>query len=198
VDRLLSWRPGTQTSTLILRWSQEHSFAFPGNVPFGVASYVDSAALTDPVYCYVLLAYLGDLSNPSVQGISDLLCIFPGTSSGAQSPGQFRIQLGETNTVTLNWSPAGGQDHYQLLRTRFDNTSPPPIQILGDQTSFSEVIGNQQATCYQLFALNGVTPLGATDRLCAVPNLSSFTAGGATRAASNILDRAPLGASRAR
>ena len=176
-DRLLSWQPGTQASSLIIRYHPSGGFDFlpsaAAPLPPGVGSYRDSTQLTDVTYCYILMTYLGDVTSPDVRGLSDLLCIFPGTSTGPVPPGQFRIRLNETGTATLNWTPPGGQIGYTLVRTRFDNVLPVPIPILGNLTSYAEEIG-ALPTCYQLVALGAQAPLGGTDVLCAVPRVASF------------------------
>src|SRR5262249_7878228 len=41
-DRILTWEAGTQTSSLVLRWSPEHSFSFPANLGPGLFFYIDA------------------------------------------------------------------------------------------------------------------------------------------------------------
>jgi hypothetical protein len=175
---VLSWVPGTQTSSLLLRWSPEHGFTFPATLPPSVGSYPDSEPLTDPTYCYILLPYLGSLSDLDVRGISDLLCI-TGLSEGfpiGDAPRAFRVQLNESSRATLHWGAPGGQERYTLVRSHFGETLVVHIPLSGGETTYSEDIGNR-TTCYTLAAEAGGSLLGVTTMLCAVPGVASFGPG---------------------
>lgn len=173
----LSWQPSSQTSGLLVRWSPARGPVFlppqGGVLPPGTSSYVDTGPLQDATYCWVLFPLVGDLAAPDVRGTSDLLCLLTHTATGASPPGNFRIQLNESTTVRLDWTPPGGQDRYALHALRFDGTPEQVLPLLGHESTFGETIGNQ-ARCYRLVALIGVTPLGGTDMICAVAGIASF------------------------
>jgi hypothetical protein len=191
-SRLLTWDPGTQTTSLLVRWWAEGtSFSFlplPADPPLppGVDRLRDDASLVDHHhYCYVLVAYLGDLTEPLVQGVSDLLCLQAGIGTGTTPPGQFQIRLDELGHVRLSWSPPGGQTGYILTAGPFGTSQPQSIPLEGSATSFTEEIGAAMR-CYQLTAFNGPTELGGTDKLCAVPGVAQFAAGGSGRVAGSM------------
>src|SRR5439155_10677706 len=81
LDRVLSWRAGAQTQSLVLRWSAQRGFVRVAVLQPGVNSVRDAAPLTESLICYVLVPFMGDLANnPTLQGISDLVCVYPGTN----------------------------------------------------------------------------------------------------------------------
>lgn len=179
-DHLLTWTPGAQSQAIIVRYRLTTQVAalLPlthGQPPLapGVGSYLDTDLLTESTYCYTLVAYQGSIASPQQQARSNLLCVLPGSNTGSQPPGRFRISLNDASSAALSWTAPGNQDRYVLTKTTFDTASPPSEGLAGDLTSFAEDIGTH-ATCYRLAAYSGSKELGSTETLCAVPGISSF------------------------
>ena len=137
----------------------------------GEGSYRDSTVLTEAIYCYMVLSFVGDVSNPAERGLSDMLCVMPNTGNGDR-PGDFTGQLNQSNTASLSWNGPGGQATYQLVARQLNGTFPVTIELPGGLTSRTMPTGGE-LTCFQLFALDGVRRvMGFTDQLCARPGIS--------------------------
>src|SRR5439155_50605 len=108
---------------------------------------------------------------------SDLICLLAATHYG-NPPSGFTASLNESSMATLTWNGPGGQDHYLVVYWRAsDPQHQTQVQLPSNQTTF-QIPTNGVATCFAMGPFSGSQPLGATDELCAVPGISSFSTGG--------------------
>ena len=179
----LTWRDGLQeTAYVVLRWSPTSGFAFlpspdpAQGLPGNATGYADGSSLPDATYCYVILPVGGNppTYNNSL-GISDLLCVYPRSGTGA-SVSDFSVRLDEGPVAVLNWSPPTYPAQYELVAMRFDGSPTRRIPLVGNTAGYTDDTQGQ-ATCYEVVAQASGVELGRTDRLCAVPGITSFTAG---------------------
>src|SRR5262249_46129010 len=108
-----------------------------------------------------------------VLGISDLLCFYSHSASGAHPPTSMRVRLDQSPTATLSWVAPGGQDHYTILATRFDGSGTHNIELTGDRIDFSENTTGL-TTCYQVVAKAGGAEIGRASTACAAPGIASL------------------------
>jgi subtilisin family serine protease len=176
-DVVATWvHTAGETGYLGVRWSPQTGTVYipPSGTPLpaDATSYTDTPPATESAACYLVVGLGG--SPPSVadvRGLSDLLCVMAGAGSGA-APADFQVQLNQSQTATLSWTPVGSPSGYVVNVVRFDGSSPPPISLPATARSTPHDTGGQ-ATCYQLQAMNGSAVLGTTRTLCAVPGVAS-------------------------
>ena len=178
-----SWLGGiAQTGYSLIRWTPPSDYVFypigGGFLAPATTSYADFLPRPALAYCYVLFVVGGHPpSYAQVLGISDLLCLLTGWSSG-NAPSQFQVRLDQSNLARLTWVGPGGQDGYQVIATRFDGTPNRTMSRAGNVTSLNDDTTGQ-TTCYQVVARAGNQDLGRTDFLCAAPGVADFPSGSA-------------------
>jgi hypothetical protein len=163
-----------QTGYLVLRLSLANGLTglpSTGPLPSSATSFSDTSLLPDPVYCYAVFP-LG-ASGPI--GQSDLHCLITNTAGGSSVASHFSIQLNQSQTATLRWTPASGATGQALLAIPL-NGAPARVTTLspGQSSVTDNTFG--VATCYGLFTLNATGIAGNTTTICGIPGFSSFPA----------------------
>jgi uncharacterized repeat protein (TIGR01451 family) len=170
----LSWTGGSiQAGYLVGRIAGGVTTIFPGGgvpLPPGTTGFVDPSPEPGEANCYTV-APVDGAGQP--YGLSDLVCLIPGTASPSGAAPNFSLQLRESPTAHFTWDPPGGQTVYALYVYPLDGTPSRRRIINGASTSVAVSTGGIP-TCFVLLAANGATALGNTDALCAVPGFSTL------------------------
>ena len=173
----LDWVGGTQeTGYYLLRYAPPAATAplHAGALVATVNSFSDLAPLVDRYDCYILVPVGG--SPPTfeqVLGISDFLCVYPGSRSAVSSPGSLSVRLNQTSTARLSWTAPGGQTSYLLVAVTFDGAPARFVTVGGAETSLVDDTGGL-ATCYALLVYAGADTIGNSDIVCAAPGITTL------------------------
>jgi hypothetical protein len=123
------------------------------------------------MYCYQVLP-VGPRGG--VIASSAEVCLAPNTRSLDGGPTTFTVRLNQSNTASLSWTAAGGQDGFRLTAKPSIGAPRSVLLPVGATSTTDNTLGLM--TCYTLEPmLNGVA-LGKSDQLCAVPGTSTATA----------------------
>lgn len=131
-------------------------------------TFSDSPPLPLVTYCYQLLAV--DRSGNTL-GDSDVLCVRPGTRVGS-APANFAARLDQSSIARLSWDGVNGATSYVLLEETL--SAAPHVVTLSASSRSTTDVTNGAPTCYVLFAMRGLIPIGRTDTTCVVPGQSQF------------------------
>jgi uncharacterized repeat protein (TIGR01451 family) len=192
----LTWIAGTlQTGYRLFRSSGGTVTALPApgaTLPRNAGSFTDPAPVAGQLNCYLLVP-VGP--GGTALGLSDVVCIVPGTRSGTVIPGHFTLRLNQGPIASMNWTPPVfppvPQPVYRL--TAFPAGAPPrttfPPAAAYLTSSTTDDTGGVP-TCYVLAVveLPGQTSFGNTDLLCGVPGVA--TLGSAAHSPAPDLDTA--------
>jgi hypothetical protein len=152
---VLTWTGGTQQSGyLVVRGSVPEDPFVPATLPGSALTFSDVGAATAALYCYFLLP----LDQATPLGVSDALCLFPGTRSGATVPPEFTLRLNQSMTASLSWSTAAGADGYVLVALPLNGAPARFTALGGNDVAVTDPTGGV-ATCYLLVASSGARPM---------------------------------------
>jgi hypothetical protein len=163
-DGLLSWLDGTaETGYLVARLASSGTLLFPTNAPLGpnTTSTTDPFGLAEPIICYIVLP----LGLNGALGLSDLLCLFPHTASGALAAQQFTLQMNQSTTARLTWAPPGGLSGFVIVALPLNGQPARIINVDAGASSAQDDTGGVP-TCYVGLTIVGGSAGGNTDLLC--------------------------------
>jgi hypothetical protein len=173
---LLTWATGqAQAGYFVGRLVDGVHTVYPKNgvpLPPGATSFVDAAPVPGRTNCYVVSPIDG---TGAEIGRSELLCIVPGSESGAGASLQFTLRVFQINQVGagLTWRPPGGQTSYWLGTHDVESGDSGGRTLAATATSFAELTFGR-ATCYQLVPLNGSTAMMRSPLACVVPGYGTL------------------------
>jgi hypothetical protein len=163
-DGLLSWLDGnSETGYLVARLASSGTLLFPTNAPLApnTTSTTDPFGLAEPFICYIVLP----LGLNGALGLSDLLCLFPHTASGALAAQQFTLQMNQSTTARLTWAPPGGLSGFVIVALPL-NGQPARIINVDAGASSAQDDTDGVPTCYVGLTMVGGSVGGNTDLLC--------------------------------
>ncbi len=158
---VLNWQAGGTAVNVLRSAGGVISNLTPSALPASTNTFTDTSAPRG-LNCYALASV-----GASPQTFSDLECAVTGVRTGA-APQNFSLQLNQSNSARLTWSPppGGGQDGYALLR-------------LGGSTEVSgasvtnTTVPITGAACFVLGTIKAGEIAGNTDILCAQPGFAA-------------------------
>lgn len=163
----LTWEGGTNQ----LGYAVNRQLVSLTLLPATATNYTDTAAWTTPLDCYTLhaLGFLGSIGN------SDTLCMYPNTRSASNAPPHVGIQLNQSNTATVTWTPASGSpDSYLLWAFPQSAGATPRLQIASSALLSAQDDTQGITTCYVVNAMSNGATIGTSDIMCAIPGQSTL------------------------
>lgn len=171
----LSWDGGAVQTSYLLNRTPATALALPATT----ATFVDSAVPNGQFACYQLLPLLG----LGMLGKSDVLCNLAGTRVGADAPAQVGVELNQSNTAWVTWTPTNNADSYLVFA--FPQQAGAATRLLASPSGTQGVADNTGGlpTCYVVATIVGGSIAGNSDIMCAVPGQASIPTGLAALAA---------------
>jgi hypothetical protein len=169
---LLDWIGGdAQAGYYIVRRVGSVTTVLPGEgtpLPATATSFTDPSPVPGSANCYVVVPIDG---SGAFLGRSDMLCLHPATASASGAPSN--LMLGPftiSGEIRVGWQPVAGATGY-IVRT-FASDGQTYWRGTHDTSVVTFVAA--ASSCYVVFAMNGETPLGNSDTVCAVPNVGNI------------------------
>ena len=165
----MTWTTGTaQAAYVVARIVGGTTTILPGAgnlLPASATDFTDATATPGRLTCYVLLP----LAASGLIGLSDTVCILPGSRSTVGAPGNVRLQLDQGTVAMMSWSaPAAPPGGYFMLTIPLNGHPQRVVSLPATATrTMHETSG--VPTCYVLFPRSGGSVTGNSDVLCAVP-----------------------------
>ena len=180
---------GNRTVTVSTHWSEFFEQGTPFQPlrlgPSGLAalpqgtfnpsgSVVDIVPLGDAYACYAIMLLHG---LPGT--LSHLSCFFPGTAVGLAPPAT-SLEIcsrptdlclaGGAPRARIGWSPPAGEfTSYAVIAVSDGQPQVTPVAKSADRFITTQLFTT--ATCYVVFVVNGVVPVGRSNVMCALPIL---------------------------
>ncbi len=161
------WDGGTaQNGYLAARYLPSFELLQPSLIA-GATSFAANGLATGALYCYIVGPTTG--TPPSLAGVSNFVCLFANTRSGASAPQNITLRVTQAGNAELSWfpSPTGDQDAFRILRLNGSTIDLPGATL-------NRTFPLSGFDCFMVTALRAGIPIGNTDAVCALAGVSTL------------------------
>jgi hypothetical protein len=170
---MLSWQGGDrQAGYVIGRLVDGVTSLLPSSgvpLPADATAFLDQSPVPGRVNCYAVAPV--DAAGNRL-GLSNVLCVLPGSASVPIAPRSFSLNLNANDVAVLSWSFDGPPPDSMVWVRRVDTGSTSFIDANGVPLASHATQG--RVTCYVAAQVSGATVLQHTEVLCAVPGVENL------------------------